>query len=177
MSRSKEGKQRVKICPDSLDIAVNLALKDGISARAAAIETKVARATIQRHVIAPHQKSGNQDFNYENNSPVQQVFSSEEKIIITKYLLDTSKMHYGLTKRVSKKLAFQFHRQTLRICHFLGKTIEKLVNSGLWIFGNVTHHCLLENHSPQALLELVVSIILWLSISLRCTNKFLKKKV
>lgn len=119
MPRSKGGTKRDKICLDSLKRAAQLVLKDGISVRAAAKETNIARATLQRRVIA-HEKSGNEDFNYKNNCAVRQVFSNEEEKAVTKYLLDASKMHYGLTKRDlfalrAKKLAFEYAQANFKI--------------------------------------------------------------
>lgn len=107
MPRSKEGIKRPKVSVEKLQEAIKLVLESGSSIRNAAKLCNVKRTTLQRHFEA-HIASGNEEFEYRNNTSIHQVFCKEEDMCLRDYLLTASSMHYGLTKQDLKKLAYQF---------------------------------------------------------------------
>jgi hypothetical protein len=106
MPRSKEGKKREKPIIAEVMAAADKVLKDGIPVRQAAREAGVSRTTLQRYLA--YQSGKDDPTKYFKECAVWTVFTKEEEGALVQYLLQCSKMHYGLTRNEVKKLAFEY---------------------------------------------------------------------
>ena len=81
MPRSKFGMKRKKYDPNDVVHAANLLLKQGWSVRQAALELKISKSTLARHV-AKHKSSEEDDFSYKWHNDIHRVFSDEEEELL-----------------------------------------------------------------------------------------------
>lgn len=51
---------------------------------------------------------------YKNNLDVKKTFSSDGEKTFVKYIITDAKMHYGLTKKGVRELAFKFARANIK---------------------------------------------------------------
>ncbi|XP_046659128.1 jerky protein homolog-like isoform X1 [Homalodisca vitripennis] len=106
MPRNKEGKKRSQPNSENVMAAANMVLEDGVSVRKAAKESGVKRTTLQRYLA--YQTGKTDPTTYFNRCAVWTVFTREEEVELVQYLLQCSKMHYGLSRTEVKKLAFDY---------------------------------------------------------------------
>lgn len=107
MPRSKSGVKRPAVDVDALRRAVEEVVDNGKSMYTAANMFNVSKTTLMRH-IAKHKASNHSDFVYESRINHRQIFSPEEEDLLAKYVIQASKLHYGLPRAELKKLAFNF---------------------------------------------------------------------
>lgn len=109
MPRSKEGVKRPPLDPAKLKEAVeSLTCEENkVSFREASQIYNISIATLCRHVRA-HKAKGSGDFHYESHLDVNRVFSNEEEIALVEYIKTVANMHYGLTKKGVRDLAYKY---------------------------------------------------------------------
>lgn len=107
MPRSKEGKKREKINKHDIENAVNAIITNSMSFREAAEVFKVKVATLHRLVKA-YKSSELDKFEYKPNNAVKKVFTEVMELELISYVKQAARMHYGLSKKEMRKLAFQY---------------------------------------------------------------------
>lgn len=107
MPRSKVGKKRPPVQKQNIEAAVEEVLKNKISFREAARIHNVSRATLVRHV-KKYRQSAEKKFEYVVHNDVKKVFTKQEETLLVSYLIQAARLHYGLTLREVRILAFQF---------------------------------------------------------------------
>lgn len=113
MPRSKEGKTREKIDPRALESAVNDVLKGTLKVNEAARRYGLSNSTVSRHYKACLGLELNEEqqplFKYDNEkNSVKKVFTNDEELRLVTYLKRSAALHYGLTKKNTLKLAFNY---------------------------------------------------------------------
>jgi len=88
--------------PDVMKLAVAKVLAKEGSIRQVAIDYGIDRMTLSRYV----KKGEEQEFKAKLNT--RQVFTTEQKSQISEYLIKASKMNYSLSKRCTRKLAYEY---------------------------------------------------------------------
>lgn len=107
LPRSKSGRKRPALNTTILKRAVNDVINNRMPIYKAAAEYELSKATLIRH-IRRHRNSDQQDFQYVTNIDHKKVFTEEEEHELAQYLETASKLHYGLSKKETKVLAYQF---------------------------------------------------------------------
>lgn len=110
MPRSKSGIKRPSRGEEginNLKNAVRCVLEDGQSLRNAAKLHGVSKSTLMRH-LTKHKESENETFKYTGSNAVWRVFSDEDEVQLVDYLVAGSRMHYGLSTKQVKVLAYEF---------------------------------------------------------------------
>jgi transposase-like protein len=112
MPRSKEGKTREKIDPQALENAVNDVLTGYLRVNEAAQRYGLSNSTVSRHYKTYLSSGVNEDephFVYDSEkNAVKRVFTNDEELRLVSYLKQSAALHYGLTKKDTLKLAFQY---------------------------------------------------------------------
>lgn len=112
MPRSKEGKTREKIDTRLLESAVNDVLKGLLKVNEAARRYGLSNSTVSRHYKTYLTSQLNVDepnFAYcRDKNSVKKVFTNDEEVCLVNYLKQAAALHYGLTKKETLKLAFQY---------------------------------------------------------------------
>lgn len=106
MPRSKEGKKRSKPIAANVLAAAKRVLEDGVKVREAARECQVARTTLQRYLAFQDGRPNPEAFF--TRCAVWSVFTKDEELQLVNYLLQSSKMHYGLSRKEVRNLAFEY---------------------------------------------------------------------
>lgn len=110
MPRSKSGIKRDKVDVGALQKAVEDVLENKIPVRQAAKKYDICRSTLSNH-IRIHVSSEHPTFEYNANNDVKKVFSLEQESQLEQYLTQAASLHYGLTKKDARILAFQYARE------------------------------------------------------------------
>lgn len=110
MPRSKEKKRRPGPLKVNVENAVREVINSNLSIRAAASQFGIAKSALARH-IEIFKKSGQNDFVYNSNYKVKQVFNEAEETELVNYLKTAARMHYGLSLANVKKLAYEYAMQ------------------------------------------------------------------
>ena len=108
MPRSKLGIKRQKPIAASIVEAANLVINGRLTLRKASKQFGISKSTLSRHIIK-HKKKENyedEDFKYEVKYDTQKIFDHVQEKEITKYLQTAANMHYGLTVKEVRQLAF-----------------------------------------------------------------------
>ncbi|XP_065557820.1 uncharacterized protein LOC136025761 [Artemia franciscana] len=95
---------------ENMKTAVMAHLKDGMPIRTAATLHAVQKSTLSRYCKA-YSASADEEkaaFRFTPRYDVKKVFSSEMEDSLESYFLLSSRMNYGLTKKRTKKLAWEF---------------------------------------------------------------------
>ncbi|KAG5898779.1 hypothetical protein JTB14_010989 [Gonioctena quinquepunctata] len=93
LPRSKSGVTRQG--PSNVQVKkASAAVKDGMSQRKACEEFSMSRATLQR--LLERNETEVDNYKPYKNCAVKKIFSNQEEESLVKYLLTSSKMHYGL---------------------------------------------------------------------------------
>lgn len=104
MPRSKTGAKQKKINPADVKAALE-AIAGGQSIRSAAKKFAVASTTLLRAV----KRSETVDnYQYDPNYAWHQVFNKKEEDELVKYVVTCARMHYGLSYKDVRKLAFKY---------------------------------------------------------------------
>lgn len=110
MPRSKQGIKRPPVNKVKLAEAVTAVLQDDgtkISLREASKVYNIPIATLCRHLRA-HKEKGSAEFQYESHLDVKRIFSKQEERSLVDYIKKIAQMHYGLTKKGVRELAFKY---------------------------------------------------------------------
>lgn len=108
MPRSKTGRKREPVNKQSVEYAAKRVLDEELSIREAAIGYKVSKTTLTRH-LAKYKKQGNEgEFKYNVKYNTMQIFTTEEELCLEQYLITAAHLHYGLTKKDVRYLAYQY---------------------------------------------------------------------
>lgn len=110
MPRSKSGIKRDKVDVSALQKAVEDVLENKIPVRQAAKKYDISRSTLSNH-IRIHLNSENPTLEYNAKNYVKKVFSLEQELQLEQYLTQAASLHYGLTKKDARTLAFQYARE------------------------------------------------------------------
>ncbi|KAI4456179.1 hypothetical protein MML48_8g00008219 [Holotrichia oblita] len=148
MPRSKKGAKRVKVESTDVERAAVLVLKNSWSIRQAALEFKVSKSTLARH-LKIHKASENEEFQYNARCDINRVFSPEEEEKLANYLKQASQIHYGLTRKQFRILALDFAQVNKK------KIPESWITNGLagknWYYEFMNRHKdALSLRKPQA---------------------------
>lgn len=105
-------KPKTNIDEENVKSAVNEVLAKKLSIRKAAYKYNIKAATLQ-HRIEKFRKNFNENESSSSNTysskyTVAQVFSIEQEKVFTEYLLNCSKMHYGLSLKQLLTLAYEY---------------------------------------------------------------------
>lgn len=110
MPRSKTGKHRTPLNPENVNAAVQAVLASPskkLSFREASKTFGVKLSTIHRHVKS-FKASRNEKFEYSAKNDVKKVFSNEEDQLLLNYIMISARLHYGLSKKAVRELAYKF---------------------------------------------------------------------
>ena len=121
MPRSKTGVKRPARTNEEIKVlekAANAVLQEKLPLRKAAILYGVPKSTLSRHLIK-HRKNkvdrasnsdseGTEEFVHEGTNKVWRVFTDEEEDALVAYLICSCRMHYGLSTKQVKCLAYDF---------------------------------------------------------------------
>ncbi|XP_054261371.1 uncharacterized protein LOC128985651 [Macrosteles quadrilineatus] len=107
MPRSKSGVTRKKISKEILEEAVKAVL-DGKSLRKTANEFSINKSTLWNYVKTQG-KSGNESVDIKlGKNDTKKVFTEKQETELVEYLETAARLHYGLTKRETRVLAFEY---------------------------------------------------------------------
>lgn len=107
MPRSKLNKKRVHHEKMDVEMAVQEVLQGKLSIRAAGKQYGFAKSALARH-IKTFKDSNSETFSYSSNYDVNKVFSEEEETSLILYVQTAARMHYGLTLKQLKQLAYEY---------------------------------------------------------------------
>nr|CAI5850136.1 unnamed protein product [Callosobruchus analis] len=97
--------RRKKVCEKELRNAID-EVKGGASIRQTSIKYGIDRSTLRRYRLNEEKLK---KFEQKNSQYKQsQIFNTSEEKLLIEYLLTCSKMHYGLTRKQTMQLAFEF---------------------------------------------------------------------
>nr|CAI5831887.1 unnamed protein product [Callosobruchus analis] len=97
--------RRKKVCEKELRNAID-EVKGGASIRQTSIKYGIDRSTLRRYRLNEEKLK---KFEQKNSQYKQsQIFNTSEEKLLIEYLLTCSKMHYGLTRKQTIQLAFEF---------------------------------------------------------------------
>lgn len=148
MPRSKQGVKRVKVEGNDVERAAVLVLENNWSIRQAAVECKVSKSTLSRH-LKIHKAGNNEVFQYKAHCDINRVFTPEEEETLKNYLQQSSQIHYGLTRKQFRILANDFAQVNKK------KVPESWIENGLagknWYYEFMNRHKdALSLRKPQA---------------------------
>jgi len=92
---------------DTMQAAVNAAVEESLSIRAAAKKYNVPLATLHSYV-KKRKSSGTDDMRFSPNYSIRMVFSAEQENELHEYLLKAAKHNYGLSRSATRSLAYDF---------------------------------------------------------------------
>ncbi|KAG5870821.1 hypothetical protein JTB14_023984 [Gonioctena quinquepunctata] len=104
MPRNKGGPKRIPVSSEHLICAAKKVLHKVLSIREAAA---VSKTTLIRH-IGKFNRSEDAEFEYTASNNTKQVFTNEEEHCLQQNLITAAHLHYGLTKRDVRHLAYQY---------------------------------------------------------------------
>lgn len=107
MPRSKSGKKREKIDKNAIEMAVTAISTEGLSFREACRIYGIKLSTLHRHVKL-HKRADLGKYEYNVSNAVHKVFPEEMELQLLCYIKQAARMHYGLTKRDLRQLAYQY---------------------------------------------------------------------
>lgn len=107
MPRSKQGIKRKPVVKNSVEAAAHLVINEQWSVRQAAHEFGISKSTLARH-LQHHKSSERAEFHYVAKNDVRRVFSDQDEEQLKSYLVHASQMHYGLSRKNFRALAFDF---------------------------------------------------------------------
>ena len=102
--RDKKTRTRAIFSNETMQEAVRR-VRNGESLRKVSEVLNVSKSTLQRYVEKA-KISKQDDISYTPNYHVRKIFTTEEEITLVGYIIDCSKMNFGLTRRDIKHLAY-----------------------------------------------------------------------
>ncbi|XP_031332515.1 uncharacterized protein LOC116162896 [Photinus pyralis] len=123
-------------------------VRKGSSIRRVAISFNISKSSLARHVSASQHVHNIVEFKYNPNIAVKQVFSTQQEEMICQYLKTASKMHYGLSTKQVKRLAYQY---AIALKLQLPRQWEEKKEAGKeWLFGFMRRNRTLSIRAPEA---------------------------
>ncbi|CAB3229729.1 unnamed protein product [Arctia plantaginis] len=106
----KKGTRTGEVDEQAMLKAIDEVLENKLSLRKSATKYGVNAQTLQSRIkkLRKTQDLGGEHRVFESKFASQQVFTKTEEDLLNKYILECSKMHYGLTCIQVKKLAYEF---------------------------------------------------------------------
>lgn len=105
----KKGTQTQEVDEESMNLAIDDVIPGRLSHRKAALKYNIKTSTLESRV--KKFKDGNKDNRpsrtFHSKFTSLQVFSLEEEARLNDYIINYSKMHYGLTTVQIRKLAYE----------------------------------------------------------------------
>lgn len=101
----KKKTNRVPASPDRMEKAVNEVVA-GHKLRTTATKYGVDKMTLRRYVVKFREKGD--DTNFVPNFKCSQIFTDDEEKLLAQYLLDASRMNYGLTTKDTRQFAYMY---------------------------------------------------------------------
>ena len=114
MPRCKDGRTRKKIDPKALESAVSEILQGKLRVNEAAEKYNLSNSTVSRHHQSYLKLRINEEkpFVYDSDrNAVKKVFTYEQQLKLVDYLKQSAIYHYGLTKKDTITLAFQYAKE------------------------------------------------------------------
>lgn len=159
--------QRAFIDEEAIKAAITDVIKHHKSIRVAAADNNLKAATLQ-HRIEKYRKNHrninsevsddsaleddaadlNQVRKYHSKYTSTQVFSVEEECELEKYLVKSSRMHYGLTYRQARELAYQYAKH-LPNCSVPESWELNKIAGKFWMQSFMKRHSSLRLRSPE----------------------------
>jgi len=130
---------------ENMKSAVEAVLKHGTKYMTAAKLFHVDRMTLKRHTSM---QLKNPSVSHKACYSHAQVFSATEENMLADYLLQASKMHYGLSTRMTRKLAFQFAGANSK--RMPASWTDNAIAGVDWLHGFMTRMPQLSLRSPEA---------------------------
>ena len=106
MPRSRVGIKRNKINKDDLEAAIRFVTSKKMSIGQAAKQFEIKKSTLIFH-LKKMKECGGKDYKYSPKKP-KRVFSDEEDLLLVQYLHDAANMHYGLSLKQVRYLAYEY---------------------------------------------------------------------
>lgn len=157
MPRSKEGRTRKKIDPKALESAVSEILQAKLRVNEAAEKYNLSNSTVSRHYQSYLKLRINEEkpFVYDSDrNAVKKVFTYEQELKLVDYLKQSAIYHYGLTKKDTIKLAFQYAKalseQPNSGTKLPKEWIEAEAAGEFWLRGFRKRHPSLSLRKPEA---------------------------
>lgn len=110
MPRSKTGEKRKQVPKEDIEKAIDMVLKKEITVYKAAKDFGLSKTTLLRQLKA-FKESGLPNYEYKKNNDTKKVFSHSEEILLVNYIEKAAELHYGLTLKDVRTLAYQFAKQ------------------------------------------------------------------
>lgn len=147
MPRSKFGVKRAHVNEKALKEALEDVVCNKETIGQAAKTHNISKTTLFRH-LKLYRDSGSETFSYHSNIAHKKILTTEEELSLAEYLATAAKLHYGLSKYDTKKLAFRFAKAN-------GKNLpESWIKSEAagkdWMIGFLRRHPALSLRKPEA---------------------------
>lgn len=106
MPRSKDGIKRKRIEKNQIEAAIKCIQKKEMTIGEAAKHYEMKKPTLIYH-LHKLRESNNTEFKYSPKKP-KKVFTDEEELLLVQYLKSAANMHYGLTLKQVRVLAYEY---------------------------------------------------------------------
>ncbi|KAJ4425681.1 hypothetical protein ANN_27877 [Periplaneta americana] len=110
----KKKTNRVETPKDQILLAVKEIVEEKRGLRETAAKYNTPKSSLSRYVL---NRETVQETKYQSKYSTTQVFTTEEEKALVEYILYCSKLHYGLTKKLARDLAFQYAEANQKKCH------------------------------------------------------------
>lgn len=94
---------------DVIQEAIREVIEDKEKLRQTAIKYGISKSSLSRYVLNRDSLPGADGrSNYQSKHSSNQIFTTQEEQLLVEYVLTLSRMHYGLSKTMTRELAYQF---------------------------------------------------------------------
>jgi len=108
----------------------------------------IPKTTLFRYVMKIKQARDGEKIKFCPNYSVRRVFTDEEELLLANYITNASKLHYGLSPKSARLLAFEFaeaNHKDVPSSWILNQTAGED-----WFSGFMKRHCSLSLRAPEA---------------------------
>lgn len=92
---------------DTIKEAVREIVEEKKGLRETARKWNICKSSLSRYVLNRDNLPG-EDNKYSSKHTANQIFTNEEEALLADYVLTSSKMYYGLSKKKTREIAYQF---------------------------------------------------------------------
>lgn len=111
MVRNRKPSSRVRHSDEEILQAVTKVINKELTIREAADSINISKSTLARAVIKYKQSPEATTVTFQPNHGHQVVFTPKEETMLKNYILDASKFHCGLTKKMVQEFAFDYAKK------------------------------------------------------------------
>lgn len=108
MVRNRKPTGRVRHSDEEILHAVRKVVNKELTIREAADSINISKSTLARAVLKYKQSPESTTLTFQPNHGHQIVFTPKEESLLTEYILDASKFHCGLSKKMVREFAFEY---------------------------------------------------------------------